>query len=65
MNSTLNILKMSLKQMKMLDLIIYFEVYNLKRDLTIVYVDSKNNITYSLDIFEMKSIKSLISKYCH
>ena len=56
---------MSLKQMKMLDLIIYFEVYNLKRDLSIVYVDSKNNITYSLDIFEMKSIKSLISKYCH
>lgn len=39
-----------------------FEVYNLKNDLTTVYIASKNNITYSLDIYEMKSIKSPIKK---
>ena len=39
-----------------------FEVYNLKNDLTTVYIASKNNVTYSLDIFEMKSIKSPIKK---
>lgn len=39
-----------------------FEVYNLKNDLTTVYIASKNNVTYSLDIFEMKSIKTPIKK---
>ena len=34
-----------------------FEVYNLKNDLTTVYIASKNNVNYCLDIYELKSIK--------
>lgn len=41
-----------------------FEVYNLKNDFTTVYIASKNNVNYCLDIFEMKSIKSPIKKIC-